>query len=57
MQEQNCKTCRRMYHGRCEAFKHKPKECWAWTDDKDWRNKVKADIDNYRHRYQGVIGG
>jgi hypothetical protein len=24
------------------------KDCWAWTDDKDWQKKVRKAVENYK---------
>ncbi len=46
---QDCNTCKRMgYDGKCETFTSKPDSCWAWTDDKSWRKRIKPEIEAYR---------
>lgn len=51
----DCQTCeRRKKRGvGCQVFKSKPKECWAWTDDKDWLKKVKIAVEDYATRNGG----
>lgn len=48
----DCSTCeRRNKKGEgCQVFKTKPKQCWAWTDDKEWSVKVEKDIAKYALR-------
>lgn len=30
------------------------KDCWAWTDDKDWLKKVKQAVDEYKEMHGGT---
>ena len=44
-----CETCERRFKKRkgCQVFNSKPKDCWAWTDDKDWAKKVREAVKKY----------
>ena len=48
----NCKTCERRnkISGGCQVFTSKPKNCWAWTDDKEWLEKVNVAVKEYTKR-------
>ena len=63
--EKLCKTCER-YKGslkqkfRCLSFTAYPtpgKDCWAYTTDKDWLQKVQQAVIQYRRRVEGEAGG
>lgn len=45
-----CDTCaKRTPTGRCKVLlKPIAGDCWAWTDDPNWEEKVKKDTDNYK---------
>ena len=48
----NCSTCARMSNMHqigCQVFKEEPRECWAWTDDKDWLKKANKACREYRN--------
>ena len=53
MKMKNCNNCERRirhkYHrGWCEAFTYKPENCWAWTNDPKWLEKVEEDVERYK---------
>lgn len=48
----NCNNCeKRWQNGEdkkgCQVFIKKPKNCWAFTTDKDWEVKVNAVVNAY----------
>lgn len=49
----DCRSCERRYKRKagCQVFKSKPKQCWAWTDDKNWLKKVTAAVREYAGRF------
>ena len=51
----NCDNCeRRFKDGRlkgCHVFTEKPDNCWAWTDDPDWLEKVNEAVNNYEFNH------
>ena len=49
----NCSTCERRFKvkttkNECQAFSEIPKNCWAWTDDPNWLDKVNEAVDEYK---------
>ena len=54
-----CETCRRSYRGskgnKCRIFTAKPEKCWAWTDDPDWAEKAKKEVEKYKMVKQGEV--
>ena len=46
----NCLECERYDRrkSRCSVFTKKPKNCWAFTKDKDWQEKVRKAVNEYR---------
>ena len=55
----DCQTCeRRMASNKsCQVLKSKPDNCWAWTDDKEWLEKVNEQVRLYRHQSKTMQGG
>jgi len=54
----NCETCERRNKQnpkKCIAFRFKPKNCWAYTNDKDWLRKVIAAVKKYKDYKNGYI--
>jgi len=51
----SCETCERRVKApgkaiKCKVFKSKPSECWAWTDDPAWEEKVNQAVAEYTGR-------
>jgi len=49
----NCQTCARLKGNTCPAFiaGYKPGlngECWAWTNNKNWKGELKEAVENYK---------
>lgn len=53
----NCLDCERFIKrkGKCAVFIKKPKNCWAFTTDKDWHKKVMKAVNEYRKTHGGKI--
>lgn len=53
----NCSNCERRFKDDkrkgCQVFIKKPKNCWAFTTDKDWESKVNEAVNNYSLRKMG----
>ena len=50
MADRSCLTCKR-WAGRCcmvLKVKRPIRDCWAWTDDPDWAEKVRRAVEAYR---------
>lgn len=47
----NCSNCERRFkeesRAGCQAFKEKPVNCWAWTDDPAWEVKIALKVNRY----------
>ena len=47
----NCNNCEKRFKtGKeegCQVFKEKIENCWAWTDDEKWEEKVKQEVRDY----------
>ncbi len=56
-QKTTCETCTRssIYSKSCKVFKKPPKNCWAWTDDPNWEQKVKKAVQEYSDRLRGDL--
>lgn len=48
--DKNCETCQKFNKRtkQCEVMKELIKDCWAWTDDKNWLKKVKQAVNEYK---------
>lgn len=48
----NCNNCEKRFKNEnkkgCQVFKEKPNNCWAWTNDPKWLEKVNEDVKNYK---------
>ncbi len=55
--ERTCRTCaKKDARNRCRVLRENigaDRECWAWTDDPQWREKVRRAVRNYRRRKEG----
>lgn len=51
----SCANCERFsaLKTECCVMKELIVDCWAWTDDKDWRQKVKKAVKQYRESREG----
>jgi len=51
----DCKTCQRFNKkvGECMVMIELIKDCWAWTNDKNWQLKVRQAVGEYR-KVQGL---
>jgi hypothetical protein len=51
----HCATCarRKDYGNGCMAFSSEPENCWAWTDDKHWAEKVSMAVKEYAKTHGG----
>ena len=52
--EKMCRVCAKRKPGRKECLVLKKaigmyQDCWAWTDDPDWKNKVNIAIHKYKY--------
>lgn len=54
--DKNCETCQRFNKRtkQCHVMKELIKDCWAWTDDKDWFKKVKQAVYEYKEMGGGT---
>ena len=54
----DCKTCQRFNKktGECMVMIELIKDCWAWTNDKNWEKKVRKDVIKYA-KAKGLING
>jgi len=57
MQKHHCKTCaKRDKYGNCLALDEligKNADCWAWSDDPNWRVKVAIQTRAYQEGWRG----
>ena len=44
---QSCEGCQKLKGGKCMVMIRCFKECWAYTTDKDWLQKVKQAVKEY----------
>ncbi len=55
--KKTCETCARrnlLRRSGCDAFVARPENCWAWTDDQGWKEKVEQATEEYKAR-KGVL--
>lgn len=51
--KKTCETCARrnlLRRSGCDAFVARPGNCWAWTDDQGWKEKVEQATEGYKAR-------
>ncbi len=50
-----CANCEKFNKDKkeCYVMKELIVDCWAWTDDKDWRQKVEKAVKQYRESREG----